>query len=154
MTIEKKLEELGIKYDIVEHVPVYTVEEAKEKVPKIDGIGCKNLFLKTQKKEYFLYTLKEEKQVNLKELSDNLQVTRFHFASPENLEELLGVIPGSVTPRAITNDQENKVTVVLDKELKGQKILVHPNRNTATISILYEDLVKLINAENHKLIEI
>lgn len=154
MTIEKKLEELGIKYDIVEHVPVYTVEEAKEKVPQIDGIGCKNLFLKTQKKEYFLYTLKEDKQVNLKELSDNLQVTRFHFASPENLEELLGVIPGSVTPLAIINDQENKVTVVLDKELKGQKILVHPNRNTATISILYEDLVKLINAENHKLIEI
>ena len=54
MLIEKKLEALDINYDIVEHVPVYTVEESKEKVPHIDGIGCKNLFLKTQKKELFL----------------------------------------------------------------------------------------------------
>lgn len=154
MLIEKKLEALDIKYDIVEHVPVYTVEEAKEKVPHIDGIGCKNLFLKTQKKELFLYTVKEDKQINLKCLSEKLQVTRFHFASPETLEEILGVIPGSVTPLAIINDQENKVVVVLDKELQGQKILVHPNRNTATISIAYEDLIKFIKSENHKLIEI
>lgn len=154
MTIEKKLKELNIPYEKVEHPAVYTVEEAKEKVPPIDGVGCKNLFLKTQKKEYFLYMLKEDKQVNLKSLSETLGVTRFHFASPESLEEILGIIPGSVTPLAIVNDKENKVTVVLDKELQGKKVLVHPNKNTATLSLQYEDLVKFIKNENHKLIEI
>lgn len=154
MNLEEKFKELNINYEKVEHPAVYTVEEAKEKVPKIDGVGCKNLFLKTQKKEHFLYTLPEDKQVNLKKLSDQLGVTRFHFASPETLESVLGVIPGSVTPLAITNDTENKVTVVLDKELKGKKVLVHPNRNTATISIEYEDLIKFIKSENHKIIEI
>lgn len=154
MTIEEKLKELNIPYEKVEHPAVYTVEEAKEKVPPIDGVGCKNLFLKTQKKEYFLYMLKEDKQVNLKSLSETLGVTRFHFASPESLEEILGIIPGSVTPLAIVNDKENKVTVVLDKELQGKKVLVHPNKNTATLSLQYEDLVKFIKNENHKLIEI
>lgn len=154
MTIEEKLNNLNIDYQKVEHPAVYTVEEAKEKVPKIDGVGCKNLFLKTQKKEHFLYTLPEDKQINLKNLSEILEVTRFHFASPETLEEVLGVIPGSVTPLAIMNDTENKVTVVLDKELKGKRVLVHPNRNTATISIKYEDLIKFIESENHKIIEI
>ena len=52
------------------------------------------------------------------------------------------------------NDTENRVTVVLDKELQGKKILVHPNRNTATISIQYEDLIKFIESEHHKIIEI
>ena len=141
MTIEEKLNNLNIDYQKVEHPAVYTVEEVKEKVPYIDGIGCKNLFLKTQKKENFLYTLPEDKQINLKNLSEILEVTRFHFASPETLEEVLGVIPGSVTPLAIMNDTGNKVTVVLDKELKGKRVLVHPNRNTATISIKYEDLI-------------
>lgn len=154
MTIEEKLNKLNIKYEKVEHPAVYTVEEAKEKVPKIEGLGCKNLFLKTQKKELFLYTLPEDKQINLKSLSEQLQVTRFHFASSKTLEEVLGVIPGSVTPLAIINDTENKVTVVLDKELKGKKILVHPNRNTATVSIAYQDLVKFIESEKHKIIEI
>lgn len=154
MTIEEKLNKLNINYEKVEHPAVYTVEESKEKVPKIEGIGCKNLFLKTQKKELFLYTLCEDKQVNLKKLSEELQVTRFHFASSETLESVLGVIPGSVTPLAIMNDTENRVTVVLDKELQGKKILVHPNRNTATISIQYEDLIKFIESEHHKIIEI
>lgn len=154
MKIEEKLENLKIKYDIVEHPAVYTVEEAKQKVPNIEGIGCKNLFLKTQKKEYFLYTLPDNKQIDLKELSKKLSVTRFHFASREDLEDILNITPGSVTPLAIINDNENKVTVVLDKELKNKKILVHPNRNTATISIFYQDLIKLIESENHKIIEI
>ena len=154
MSIEEKLQKLEITYEKVEHPAVYTVEEAKEKVPKIDGIGCKNLFLKTQKKECFLYTLPEDKQINLKSLSEQLGVTRFHFASPETLESVLGVIPGSVTPLAITNDTENKVTVLLDKELKDKKVLVHPNRNTATISLTYENLIKFIESENHKIIEI
>lgn len=154
MTLEEKLKTLNINYEKVEHPAVYTVEEAKEKVPKIDGVGCKNLFLRTQKKEAFLYTLPEDKQINLKSLSEELGVTRFHFATPETLEEVLGVIPGSVTPLAIVNDTKNLVTVVLDKELQGKKLLVHPNRNTATIAIQYEDLIKFIKSENHKIIEL
>ena len=154
MTVEEKLEELNITYEKVEHPAVYTVEEAKEKVPKIDGLGCKNLFLKTQKKELFLYTLPEDKQISLNNLPEILGVTRFHFASTKTLEEVLGIIPGSVTPLAIINDKENKVTVILDKELKDKNILVHPNRNTATISISYNDLEKYIKSLNHKIIEI
>ena len=154
MNIEEKLKTLKIKYDMAEHPAVYTVEEAKQKVPNIKGIGCKNLFLKTKKKEYFLYTLPDDKQIDLKKLSEKLSVTRFHFASRENLEDILNITPGSVTPLAIINDIENKVTVVLDKELKNKKIMIHPNRNTATISIFYEDLIKLIKSENHKIVEI
>lgn len=107
MTIEEKLNKLNINYEKVEHPTVYTVEAAKEKVPKIEGLGCKNLFFKTPKKELFLYTLPEDKQINLKSLSEQLQVTRFYFASSETLESVLGIIPGSVNPLAIMNDTES-----------------------------------------------
>lgn len=154
MIIEDKLKELNIDYEIVEHEAAYTVEEAKEKVPYIEGIWCKNLFLKGKKKGYFLYTLPEDKQVNLKELAKVLHVSSFHFASKEDLMNILKLIPGSVTPLGIVNDTENKVTVLLDKELTQNKVLVHPNRNTATISIKYQDLIKFIEKLDHNFIEI
>ncbi len=154
MIIEDKLKELNIDYEIVEHEAAYTVEEAKEKIPYIEGIGCKNLFLKGKKKGYFLYTLPEDKQVNLKELAKVLHVSSFHFASKEDLMNILKLIPGSVTPLGIVNDTENKVTVLLDKELTQNKVLVHPNRNTATISIKYQDLIKFIEKLDHNFIEI
>ena len=154
MIIEDKLKELNIDYEIVEHEAAYTVEEAKEKVPYIERIGCKNLFLKGKKKGYFLYTLPEDKQVNLKELAKVLHVSSFHFASNEDLMNILKLIPGSVTPLGIVNDTENKVTVLLDKELTQNKVLVHPNRNTATISIKYQDLIKFIEKLDHNFIEI
>lgn len=135
MIIEDKLKELKIDYVIVEHDAVYTVEEAKQKTPYIEGILCKNLFLKGKKKGYFLYTLPEDKRVNLKELAKVLNISSFHFASHEDLESILNLIPGSVTLLGIINDTENKVIVVLYKELTQNKVLVHTNRNTVIISI-------------------
>ena len=41
----KVLDELNIKYQEIEHEPVYTIGEAKQIDNKIDGVGCKNLFL-------------------------------------------------------------------------------------------------------------
>ena len=53
----------------------------------------------------------------------------------------------------ILNDN-SKVVVILDKELRGHKVLVHPNINTATISLEYEDLLKIIKYCNNSYIEI
>ena len=46
------------------------------------------------------------------------------------------------------------MTVVLDKELKNNKVLIHPNRNTATVSIKYDDLIKFIKYCGNEYIEI
>ena len=40
------------------------------------------------------------------------------------------------------------------KELKNNKVLIHPNRNTATISIKYDDLIKFIKHCGNEYIEI
>ncbi len=154
MEIIEKLKQLNIPYELIEHPAVYTVKEAKSIVRNIEGVECKNLFLESKKQELFLYTVPQDKKVNLKELAQILGVTRLHFAPPEVLEEVLGVIPGSVTPLGIINDTKNRVTILLDKKLKNKKVLVHPNRNTATISIEYKDLIKVIDNLNHKHLEI
>ncbi len=154
MDILELLKEMNIEYELQEHRAVYTVEDVQEIFLNLDGIGCKNLFLKDIKKNLFLYTLPDNKRADLKTLPEKINSKRLSFANENDLQEYLGLTPGSVTPLGIINDKEQKVTVVLDKELKNNKVLIHPNRNTATVSIKYEDLIKFINHCGNEYIEI
>ena len=47
--------------------------------------------------------------------------------------------------KIIINDKDNIVTLIIDNELKGKKILVHPNTNTKTIVLSYDDLIKFMS---------
>lgn len=152
MDIFKILDELKIKYDVLEHQAVYTVEEAKQLEDMIEGLGCKNLFLTDKKGNYFLLVLEENKKANLKELAKLLNVSKLTFGSEEALQEILGLEPGSVTPLSIINDNENKVLLIIDNDIVEEKILVHPNTNTKTMSIEFKDIEKLIEYTNHKYI--
>ena len=154
MDILELLKEMNIEYELQEHRAVYTVEDVQEIFLNLDGIGCKNLFLKDIKKNLFLYTLPDNKRADLKTLPEKINSKRLSFANENDLQEYLGLTPGSVTPLGIINDKGQKVTVVLDKELKNNKVLIHPNRNTATVSIKYEDLIKFINHCGNEYIEI
>lgn len=154
MDILEVLNKLNIKYNMQEHKAVYTVEEMQDVFLDMEGIGCKNLFLKDAKKKLFLYTLPEDKRADLKTLPEKINSKRLSFANENDLQTYLGLIPGAVTPLGIINDKEKKVTVVLDKELKNNKVLIHPNRNTATISIKYDDLIKFIKYCGNYFLEI
>ncbi len=149
MDIYEVLNNLKIKYDEIEHEAVFTVKEAKRIERKLDGQGCKNLFLK-YKDKYFVYVLDADKRADLKAVANFLGVSFLKFGSEEDLYKLLGLIKGSVTPLGIINDKECKVEIVIDTELVGKRLMVHPNTNTKTIAIEYDDLIKLIQSQNHK----
>lgn len=152
MNLYEVLKSLNISYDEIEHEAVFTVNEANSLKEKIEGIGCKNLFLTDKKGNYFLYLLIDEKRANLKDLAIKLNVLKLTFANDEELKSLLGLTKGSVTPLGIINDKENKIVLVIDKDLIDKKILVHPNVNTKTMSISYEDLIRFIEFNKNKYI--
>ena len=151
MDLYKILKELNIEYEEVSHEKVMTVEEAMNLENMIDGIGSKNLFL-TDKKNYYLIILEENKRANIKELVNILGCKKLSFASSERLKEVLDLEEGSVTPFGIINDKDNKVVLVIDRDLVGKRLLFHPNTNTKTMSVTYDDLIKFIEYEKHKYI--
>lgn len=155
MNVYELLEKLNIEYREVEHKAVYTIEEAlQENIPgRIKGIECKNLFVKGKKKFYLIF-LEASKRANLKELALAVQESKLSFASEIELKQILGLDIGSVTPLGIINDINNEVTLLLDKELVSSMVLVHPNVNTKTISLGFEDLLKIIDYTNHNYIYI
>lgn len=151
--IYEKFKTLNIEYEKLEHEAVFTVEEALAVEGRIKGLGCKNLFLKDKKKNYYLYVLREDKRADLKQLGKDLGTSNFRFCDEETLWELLKLTKGSCTPLGIINDTENKVLLIIDKDLdQDVKLLIHPNRNTATVAVSYSDLIKFIEHENHKYI--
>lgn len=149
MNLYEILDNLKIEYEEIEHPAVYTVKEAQMIERQLDGVGCKNLFLK-YKDKYYIYVLRDKERADLKALANFLGVSFLKFGNEEELMKLLGLIKGSVTPLGIVNDKDCLVEVIFDSELVGEKLLCHPNINTKTISIKYDDLIRLIINQKHE----
>jgi len=140
------LDNLNIQYEITNHPPVFTIEEANA-IDKLHiGHGCKNLFLKDKKgSRYFLIVLSKDKHANLKDIQKKLESTPLTFASEEKLYTYLKLTKGSVTPLGILNDIDHKVELVFDRDIINEAHLgFHPNINTATIWISFDDLQKVV----------
>lgn len=146
--------ELDIEYEMLEHDAVYTVDEAKKLDYMLDGVGCKNLFLTNKKGKYFLVVLQEDKRADIKMIEEVVNCKHLSFGKEEDLKAILDLEKGSCTPLGIINDKENIVTLLFDNDLVDQKILCHPNRNTATVAVEFVDLIKFIQYLEHEYIMI
>ena len=139
----EKLKELEIEIERQEHEAVFTIEEILKLDVRLDGVGLKNLFVKDRFDNRYMVVVLEEKRVDLKALKENLNLNKLSFCKPEELKNILKIEPGSVTPLAVINDENNEVTIILDEEMKDHDLLVHPLVNTATVKINFNDLIKL-----------
>src|SRR6476620_6662086 len=146
------LQELGIAHSTVSHPPLFTVEQSRAQRGKIPGGHTKNLFLKDKKGALYLVSALEDAAIELKSLHRRLGASgRFSFGPAEQMREVLGIEPGSVTPFAAMNDTTHRVTVVLDEALMAYPVInCHPLRNTMTTSIARDDLVKFLEATGHR----
>ena len=124
MTIYEILDELKISYEEISHKAVFTVEEANAIEEQINGVGCKNLFLTNKKGKYYIYVLEDSKQANLKELQIFLNEKRLSFGKEEELNEILKLTKGSVTPLGIINDKDNLKADFANKYIGGA-VLYH-----------------------------
>lgn len=150
MDLYKILKNLNIKYTEVEHEAVFTAAAAQKIKDMIKGTGCKNLFLTDKKGSYFLVILQDDKRADIKSISKLVNTSHLTFAEEEDLNTILKLKKGSVTPFGIINDTDNKVMMIIDEDLKEKNVLFHPNINTKTISLKFDDLLKFIEYEEHK----
>lgn len=148
----QKLQSLGIDFEVFEHPIVHTIEEMEAHGICDKGTVCKNLFLRNQNgKKHYLVILDKDRKVEIQSIKEKIGSTRLSFASDERLEKYMKLKSGAVGPFGLMNDEECKVEVVIDADLEGKERLgFHPNDNTATIWICYEDLMKYIRDMGHK----
>ena len=141
------LSKLDIKYELYEHPPVPTVEDALPYWDKIDATHCKNLFFRNHKgNRHYLVILKHNRKLNIRDLEQRLKQGKISFASPQRMERYLGLSGGSVSVFGLINDEENHVHLFLDDGLKSaEKISFHPNENNATVVISDQSFIKFLD---------
>ena len=95
--------------------------------------------------------MKGDKRADLKALRKAEGLRQLKFASAEELESVLHLIPGAVTPLGLLNDETCRVTLYLDSYFLQPPALVgaHPNDNTATVWLRTEDLIRTIEAHGN-----
>ena len=89
----------NIPHEITEHEAVYSMAEvAMIELPHPEA-EAKNLFIRDDKKQnFYLITVKGDKRVDLKQFRKDHSTRALHFVSAELLMDILGLIPGAVTP--------------------------------------------------------
>lgn len=126
----------GVAHRTLDHPPVFRVDDGAEIKASMPGGHTKNLFLKDAKDRLWLVTALGETAIDLKALPAAIGSARLSFGSPERLYDALGVTPGSVTPFALVNDPDQRVTLVLDAALLvPEPINFHPLINDATTAV-------------------
>lgn len=144
-----------IWYQITEHKAVYSMEDLKDvNIPYPEG-NAKNLFVRDDKKKnYYLIMVKEDKHADLKQFRRDYNTRPLTFASSEDLNRILGLYPGAVTPLGMLNDEGRQVKFYLDSDFHdGDIIGMHPNDNTATLWLKVKDLKDIIKEHGNEVYE-
>lgn len=145
------LKALAIPFAAHEHEAVFTVAESDAVHAAMPGAHTKNLFLKDKRGAFWLVTVPSDARVNLKALPGTIGCKHVSFGKAADMERLIGITPGSVTPLAMINAAPGSIAVILDAALAdADPVNVHPLRNTATLGLAGAAILGLLRHWGHE----
>ena len=148
--IYEYIKQRNIWYEITEHEAVFSMKEVSNIEIPYPEADAKNLFICDDKKRnYYLITIRGNKRANLKKFKQENNTRSLSFASEKDLKDILGLVPGSVSPLGVLNNKENNVNIFIDKDFTKEPYIIgiHPNDNTATVWLKTKDLIKIIEEQ-------
>ena len=140
------LETLRIDYDRVSGDPADDMDKCDE-VSAVLGVPvCKNLFLcNRQKTQFYLLCMPPHKPFKTKDLSHQIGSARLSFGPEDALWEFLRCTPGSATLLGLANDTENRVRLLMDREVyQAEYMSCHPCICTSTLKLKTADVLEKI----------
>ena len=143
------LKSLNISYELQEHKAIFCEADHKDFTTLLEGMEVKNLFVKDKDGNYGLVSMSLHERADLKKIASIFGFGRLSFCSADELKTFLNITPGSVTPFCIMFDTKSSVRVLFDKNFLGKKVIVHPLRNTASVSLSFEDLKRFTEHFGH-----
>ena len=145
--VANKLQELGITFDVVEHPPAFTTEQADSYIEGMEGVRTKSMFLNNRKKtQYYLLIMDDKKRLDMDDFKVQVGADRIHMASLDSLAEKMNLPAGTVSPFGLLNNKEKDIQVYFDKEIiDEERMSFHPNTNEKTIFVSTTDLFKFLH---------
>ena len=146
--VANKLQELGVTFDVVEHPPVFTTEQADSYIEGMEGVRTKSMFLTNRKKtQYYLLIMDDKKRLDMDDFKVQVGADRIRMASLASLAEKMTLPAGTVSPFGLLNNDEKDILVYFDKDIVSEDIMTfHPNTNEKTIFIKSKDLFRFLES--------
>ena len=143
-----QLNELGIPFQIVEHEPVLTTEQADRFIEGIEGVRTKTMFLTNKKKRnFYLVIIDDAKRLDMDVFKEIVEENRVKMASAETLNDKMMLLPGTVSPFGLLNNRDRDIQVYFDQEIVSEeRMCFHPNTNEKTFFVNTEDLFTFLKA--------
>ena len=143
-----QLNELGITFQIVEHEPALTTEQADHFIEGIEGVRTKTMFLTNKKKRnFYLVIMDDAKRLDMDIFKDIVEEKQIKIASAETLNDKMMLPPGVVSPFGLLNNKDKDIHVYFDQEIVSEeRMSFHPNTNEKTIFINTQDLFTFLKA--------
>ena len=131
----------GITYQVFEHEPVYTSEQAAQ----IRGVdlktGVKALVLKTEEGYYVMGLVAADRRVDLKKLAEIVKTKKLRLASPQEVLKITGCEVGSVHPFGNLHG----LPIYLDGSvLENDTINFNAGLHTFSIQMKARDLIRVV----------
>ena len=146
--VANKLQELGITYDVVDHPPAFSTEQADSYIEGLEGVRTKSMFLTNKKKtQYYLLIMDDKKPLDMDDFKVQVGANRIRMASLDSLAEKMNLPAGTVSPFGLLNNEEKDIHVYFDKDIVSEDVMTfHPNTNEKTIFIKTQDLFRFLEA--------
>jgi Ala-tRNA(Pro) deacylase len=96
-SIRDLLEAEGVAYRLVHHEPTRTSEDSARVRGESLKVGGKAILMKTGD-TFRLFVISAELRIDSRSIKKRLGLSSLRFATAEELEELTGLVPGSVPP--------------------------------------------------------
>ena len=137
-----QLNELGIPFQIVEHEPALTTEQADRFIEGIEGVRTKTMFFTNKKKRnFYLVIMDDAKRLNMDVFKEIVEEKQIKMASSETLNDKMMLPPGVVSPFGLLNNKDKDIHVYFDQEIVSEeRMSFHPNTNEKTIFVNTQDL--------------
>lgn len=120
--IYRTLTRLSIPFQRVENDPAVTMEDCQAIDDRLQMQTVKTLFLcNRQQTAFYLFVTPGDKPFRTKDFSSALGVSRVSFATPEQLEQMMGTIVGSATVFSLLLPTARDVRVVFDRSLESSE---------------------------------
>lgn len=151
-TVEETLKSLDISFEIVEHEPALTTEQADSFIEGIEGVRTKTMFLTNRKKtEFYLLIMDDRKRLDIDKFKELVSANQIKMASEKSLYEKMMLPPGVVSPFGLLHNEDRDIKVYIDREIiDEERMSFHPNTNEKTIFIKTADLIVFLESIGYK----
>lgn len=145
--VYNELSNMKIDYEVVNHEAATTTLLADKYIEGKIGVRSKFMFMSDKKKRrFYLFILDDNKRLDIKKLSEQINEKGLRLGSEKNLFEKMNLKFGVVSLFGLLNNKDKDIKVYIDKELLNEDIITfHPNDNTATVFIKIKDMFKFID---------